>query len=204
MVLSGIEYTVKKVSDEALDEMLQSIAEAKTAALDIVARKSGEAETDVARISEQQKRQAEALKRQIIGSAEMTSRNRSLEIVEENLNAAFSQALARLSEKASEIGYNRILKSLILEGIDEVGGDNFVLGGNVKDQQLLELVADGISRERNVKINLSDSVIQNSVGGVVVSSADGFVSFDNTYEARLERVKPDLRKRLAQLFSVQS
>lgn len=200
-VLSGIEYTVKKVSDEALSEMLQSISESKTAALDIVTKKMREAESEVARMSEQQRRQAEALKRQIIGSAEMTARNRALEIVEDNLNAAFSQALEKLGESTGQLDYNRILKSLVLEGVDEVGGTDFIVMANNKDQQLLQLIIDQISHERNVFIVRSDSRTKNSFGGAIVSSADGFVTFDNTYEARLERLKPELRKQIAQLFA---
>jgi len=200
--LSGIEYTVKKVSDEALTEMLQSVSESKAAALDVVAKKSAEAEAEAARISEQQKRQAEALRRQIIGSAEMTSRNKTLEIVEENLNAAFTQALSKLSGMTNGPDYGRVLKSLVLEGIEFVGGTEFVVMGNSKDQQILQQTVESVSREKGVKISRSDSRVQGSVGGVVVSSADGFVTFDNTYEARLERLKPDLRKQIAQLFTM--
>ncbi len=79
--MSGIDYTVRKVSDEALNEMLQTISESKAAALDVVNRKMNEAQMEAMRIADQQKRQAEALKRQIIGSAEMTARNQTLEIV---------------------------------------------------------------------------------------------------------------------------
>lgn len=203
-VLSGIDYTVKKVSDEALSEMLQSISESKASALNVVTKKLSETESEVTRISEQQRRQAEALKRQIIGSAEMTSRNRALEIVEDNLNAAFSQALGQLGELTGEVNYNRVLKSLVLEGIDEVGGTDFVVMANHKDQQLVQLIIDQISHERNVNIVRSDSRTKNSVGGAIVASADGFVTFDNTYEARLERLKPELRKQIAQLFTGQS
>jgi len=202
--LSGIEYTVKKVSDEALSEMLQNISDSKAAALEVVTKKMAEAESEVIRISDQQRRQTEALKRQIIGAAEMTSRNRSLEIVEENLNAAFSQALEKLGESTGQVDYNRILKSLVLEGIDEVGGSDFVVTANSRDQQLLQLIISQISHERSVNIVRSDTRTQNSVGGAVISSADGFVTFDNTFEARLERLKPELRKQIAQLFSVQS
>ncbi len=202
--MSGIEYTVKKVSDEALTEMLQSIAESKAAALDVVTKKTSEAEAEALRIAEQQRRQAEALRRQIIGSAEMTSRNQTLEIVEENLNAAFSRALERLGEMTSQVEYNRILKALVLEGIDEVGGSQFVVMANARDQQLLQLIVEQVSHERDVSIVRSDSRTQNSVGGVVISSVDGFVTFDNTYEARLERLRPELRKQIAQLFTAQS
>ena len=202
--MSGIEYTVKKVSDEALSELLQSITESKTAAMDVVTRKSEEAGAEALRIDEQQRRQADALKRQIIGSAEMTARNRTLEIVEDNLNEAFSQALDKLGELTSQVEYNRILKSLVLEGIDEVGGNQFVVTANGKDQQLLQLIVGQVSHEREISVVRSDSRTQNSVGGVVISSADGFVTFDNTFEARLERLKPELRKQIAQLFTGQS
>ena len=204
MVLSGIEYTVKKVSDEALAEMLQSIEESKSAARDIVTRKSAEAEAEAQRIDETRSRQADALKRQIIGSAEMTARNRTLEIVEENLNSAFSQALDKLGEMTTQVEYNRILKSLVLEGIDEVGGEQFVVSASSKDQQLLQLIVEQVSHEKDVSIVRSDSRTKNSVGGVIISSADGFVTFDNTFEARLERLKPELRKQIAQLFTGQS
>jgi len=199
--MSGIDYTVKKVSDEALNEMVQSVAESKNAALEVVTRKMTEAQAEAVRISEQQRRQAEALKRQIIGSAEMTSRNRTLEIIEENLNAAFFQALDKLRSSTSGADYVRIVKSLVLEGIEEVGGNDFVISANTHDQQILQQVIDAVSAEKGVKISRSASRLSNSVGGVVVSSADGFVTFDNSYEARLERLKPELRKKIAQLFT---
>ena len=201
--MSGIDHTVKKVSDEALAEMVQSISESKAAALDVVSRKMNEAEAEVQRISEQQRRQGDALRRQIIGSAEMTSRNRTLEIVEENLNEAFSQALAKLGDATGQIEYNRVLKSLVQEGIDVVGGSSFVVTANSRDQQLLQLIVGQISHDQNISLVRSDSRI-NTVGGVVVSSADGFVTFDNTYEARLDRIKPELRKQIAQFFSAQA
>ncbi len=199
--MSGIDYTVKKVSDEALNEMIQNIADSKNAALEVVTKKMAEAQTEAVRISEQERRQAEALKRQIIGSAEMTSRNRTLEIIEDNLNSAFSQALKKLESTTSGADYARIMKSLVLEGMDEVGGNDFVISANTRDQQNLQQVIDSVSREKGVKITRSDSRLSNTVGGVVISSADGFVTFDNTYEARLERLKPELRKQIAQLFT---
>lgn len=201
--LSGIDYTVKKVSDEALAEMVQSISESKKSALAVVLKNMGEAQAEVVKIAEQQKRQAEALKRQIIGSAEMTSRNKTLEIVEENLHDAFSRALDKLADSTSSLEYNRVLKALVVEGVDIVGGNSFVVAGNSRDQQLLQLIVEQVSHDRNVSIVRSDSRVSGTVGGVVVSSSDGFVTFDNTFEARLERLKPELRKQMAQLFMAQ-
>jgi V/A-type H+/Na+-transporting ATPase subunit E len=198
--MSGIDYTVRKVSDEALNEMLQTIAESKAAALDIVNRKMNEAQVEATRIADQEKRQAEALKRQIIGSAEMSARNQTLEIVEENLNAAFSQALKKLEFMASDPSYEQVLSSMILEGLEEVGGNEFIVSANVRDQKVVQKVIDRISAEKKVKISRGPTLLSNTIGGVTIASADGFVTFDNTYEARLERVKPALRKQIAKLF----
>jgi len=198
--MSGIEYTVKKVSDEALAEMLQTISESKSAAQEIVTRKMNEAQTEVLRISEQEKRQAEALKRQITGSAEMTARNKTLEIVEQSLNAAFSQALQKLESMTGDSKYEGVLKSMILEGVDEVGGNEFVVSANTGDQQAVQKVIGEVSRERSVTIARSATRLNTSVGGVVIASSDGYITFDNTFEARLERIKPTLRKQIAKLF----
>ncbi len=198
--MSGIDYTVRKVSDEALNEMLQTISESKAAALDVVNRKMNEAQMEAMRIADQQKRQAEALKRQIIGSAEMTARNQTLEIVEENLNAAFSQALKKLEFLVTDPSYEQVLSSMILEGLEEVGGNEFIVSANVRDQQIVQKVIDRISAEKKLKISRGPTLLTNSIGGVTIASADGFVTFDNTYEARLERVKPALRKQIAKLF----
>ncbi|MDA4130392.1 MAG: V-type ATP synthase subunit E [Thaumarchaeota archaeon] len=199
--MSGIEYTVRKVSDEALSEMLRSISESKSAALEVVSRKMNEAQAEVVRIGEQQKRQSEALRRQITGTAEMTARNRTLEIIEDNLNAAFSQALQKLDSMTSDPGYEDLLKSMILEGIDEVGGSEFVVSSNARDQSLVQKVIVAISGQKQVKISPSSSPLTNTIGGVSIGSGDGYVTFDNTYEARLERLKPALRKQLAKLFA---
>ena len=75
--LSAIEYTVKKVSDEALAEILQSLEEDKTAALSAVNKGMEEAADEAQKISDHERRQAEALRRQITGGAEMSARNTS-------------------------------------------------------------------------------------------------------------------------------
>ncbi len=102
--MSGIEYTVKKVSDEALNEILQSLEEGRVAALNAANKRMEEATSEAQRISDHEQRQAEALRRQIIGGSEMTARNQSLQIIEENLNAAFTSAIQKLeaSTKSQE------------------------------------------------------------------------------------------------------
>jgi V/A-type H+-transporting ATPase subunit E len=199
--MSGIEYTVKKVSDEALNEILQSLEEGRVAALNAANKRMEEATSEAQRISDHEQRQAEALRRQIIGGSEMTARNQSLQIIEENLNAAFTSAIQKLETSTKSQEYEKLLKRMVTEGIEQVGGNDFVITGNSRDQELLQRVIDQISKERKgVKLQRGSSRLTKSIGGVTISSGDGYVTFDNTYEARLERLKPALRKQIAQLF----
>jgi V/A-type H+-transporting ATPase subunit E len=160
-----------------------------------------EATSEAQRISDHEQRQAEALRRQIIGGSEMTARNRSLQIIEENLNTAFASAIQKLEASTKSQEYEKLVKKMVAEGIEQVGGNDFVVTGNSRDQELLQRVIDQISKERKgVKLQRGSSRLTNSIGGVTISSGDGYVTFDNTYEARLERLKPALRKQIARLF----
>lgn len=202
--MSSVEHTLEKVSEEARSEMFTELSGGKTAAAAAVSKRLEETLAEVLRIYEQQERQSDALKRQIIGAAEMSARNKSLEIVEDNINRAFEQALAKLESGTKGAEYERVLKSLVLEALDQVGGEDFVLLSNSRDQKVLKKISELVAKERKVRINLDSEPLAKCIGGVVVKSADGYVTFDNSYEARLERLKPALRKQIAQLFSEQS
>ena len=198
--MSGVEYTLKKVSEEALNEALASLAEGKVDSEKIIAQRLEQVSIEVQRISEQQQRQADALRRQIIGTAEMSARNKSLEIVEDNLNSAFAQASKRLESSATGASYEKVLKGLVSEAVEQVEGSEFTIQGNMKDQVALKKIADQLSKDKKIKIAVDSEAIK-TIGGVKVRSSDGYVMFDNTFEARLERLKPSLRKQVAQLFS---
>ena len=198
--MSGVEYTLKKVSEEALNEALASLAEGKVDSEKIITQRLEQVSIEVQRISEQQQRQADALRRQIIGTAEMSARNKSLEIVEDNLNSAFAQASKRLESSATGASYEKVLKGLVSEAVEQVEGSEFTIQGNMKDQMALKKIADQLSKDKKIKIAVDSEAIK-TIGGVKVRSSDGYVMFDNTFEARLERLKPTLRKQIAQLFS---
>ncbi|MDG6995371.1 MAG: hypothetical protein JRN52_05565 [Nitrososphaerota archaeon] len=201
--MSSAEHTVKKVSEEARSELFTELSGGRTLAVEAVTKRLNETIAEVQRIIDQQERHADALKRQIIGAAEMSARNKSLEIVEDNLNKSFEEAMKKLKAASESQGYEKVLRALVLEALDQVGGESFVLHSNSRDQKTLKKIAEMVSKEKNVKISIDASPLEKTIGGVVVNSSDGYVTFDNTFEARLERLKPSLRKQIAQIFSGQ-
>ena len=51
-----------------------------------------------------------------------------------------------------------------------------------------------------VKLTLDEKAVE-SIGGVMLETSNGSVKFDNTYEARLERMRPTLRKDVARILT---
>ena len=198
--MSGVEYTVRKVSEEALEEMQKALAVSGEQANKVVSERALAAKEEVQKIDEHRVREADALKRQIIGAAEMSSRNRSLEVVEQNLNSAFEKATTKLEAVTKTQEYDQVLRSLVLQAMEQIGGGDCIVAGNERDQKALKKIVEQISKEGKYKASLDPKPIK-KIGGVVVRSSDGYVRFDNTFEARLERLKPSLRKQIAQLFS---
>ena len=201
--MSSVEHIVRKVADESLGEMQTDLSSGKIAATEAIDKRLNEATAEVQRISDQEERQADALRRQIIGTAELSARNMSLEVVEDYLNEAFSQAIVKLQKYTTTSGYPEVLRQMIIEAIDQIGGDDFVVQGNAKDQKAIANAFEQVTRNRKVRLVLDSQPLARSAGGVVVRSADGYVTFDNSFEARLDRLKPTLRKQIAQMFTEQ-
>ncbi len=91
----------------------------------------------------------------------------------------------------------KALAGLIQEGLDVIGPRAKVQCSS-KDKRA---VSSAIKRlGGKAKVSLDDEPID-TIGGVVLSTPDGAVRFDNTFEARLERMKPTLRKEVASILT---
>ncbi|MGI0047906.1 MAG: V-type ATP synthase subunit E family protein, partial [Nitrososphaera sp.] len=62
-----------------------------------------------------------------------------------------------------------------------------------------KIIADVQEKNPRIKINLSNDHID-VLGGIRVKSADGTMTYDNTIDSRIERLKPLIRKNIAQML----
>jgi V/A-type H+-transporting ATPase subunit E len=183
--------TLEKVSGEFEVEAMAQLEAGRSesmAKVDSVRKETIEA---VEKILETGTKQAESVRRQIIGAAELEARNAQLRAVERAVNQAFEGATTKISE-SSEASYERALSRLIQEGL-EVIGPKAKVQCTTKDKKA---VAALVRKVEKAKVTLDDEPL-NSMGGVVLTTPDGSIKFDNTFEARLERMKPMLRKDIA-------
>lgn len=189
--------TLEKVSNEFEGDVLADLQEGRDQALALIESAKREATEAVAKILQSGTKQAESLRRQMIGAAELKVRNAQLEAMEEAVSGAFGDAI-RGMRKVSASRYEKCVSRLIKEGIDVIG-PKAVVSCNSRDRDAVTEAARKLSKGA-VALTVGQSNLE-TIGGVVLTSTDGNVRFDNTFEARLERMRPVLRKEVATLLS---
>ena len=189
--------TLQKVSGEFEGEVLADLQEGREQSLAIIDTAKREAREEVSKILEASLKQAEALKRQITGAAELEARNAQLRVLEKAVNEAVAEAvsgISKLERKRCEAALGR----LISEGVDAIGSNAKVFCA-AKDKAAVASVMKEMGRQ-HPGLSEGGSNLEAS-GGVVLTTPDGSIRFDNTFEARLERMRPILRKDVADLLS---
>ena len=101
----AIQNTISKVVGEAYKEIEDEIGRALDQALEVLTSVERETRAEVSRILEMRDKQGEVLKRQIVGGAELSARNRSLQVVEEAVGRVFDAALEKLKGMDSDPSY---------------------------------------------------------------------------------------------------
>ncbi len=196
---SAIDNVVGKVVEEAKQEILKVLEAGKTEAEEILYQAQREAELDAGKILSSKGRQVESLTRRVIGSAELEARNKSLRMVEDSINKVFANALDKLRKNKPK-EYKDAMKKMVEEALESVGSKKVVLSCNQEDRSLVESLAKQVGKGKVFDASVSDKTLQ-CAGGVKAAAADGSITYDNTLEARLDRMRPVLRKAVADLFS---
>ncbi|MBH58797.1 MAG: hypothetical protein CMO19_00025 [Thaumarchaeota archaeon] len=186
-VSKDFEKIVESILKDGLEEANKIISESETQS------KNQEQE-----IESQQSKEFDIKSRQIIGTAEMESRNSSLVLLEKNINKVFTAALKELSSNKGK-NYSKSLELFINEGLDTIDDSDVLISCNKKDSSIVKDIIDKISSKSKKSISLSDNYIT-TAGGIIVSNADSTVVVNNTIEDRLERMKAELRTDVANKF----
>jgi V/A-type H+/Na+-transporting ATPase subunit E len=187
--------TLEKVSGEFESEVLADLEEARSETLAKVESVRKETEEAVAKILETGVKQAESVKRQIMGAAELEARNAQLRSLERAVNEVFDLAAKQISTSSGS-SYDKAIAGLIEEGLAAIGQKAKVQCAS-KDKKAVSAAIKKLGS--NARVSLDDEPIE-TIGGVVLATPDGSVRFDNTFEARLERLKPTLRKEVAAIL----
>ena len=191
----ALDRTVDKVLAQKQEDFMTRIDAAYQEAASNLESSRGKLRSEYEKIIQGSRKQAENLKRQILGSRRLESRNQELLLIEQAVNNYFEKARERFRELSRDKEYKSMLNEMIDDCISAIGTGEIIVESNEKDSKIVaEIVA---KKPKKVKLTLSDKSI-NVIGGLRAISPDGSLTFDSTLEVRMERLKPLIRKEIVQ------
>ena len=194
----SVQYTLDKVAAEALAEIITEVDSGKSEALEQLRSVKRSTKADVVKIMEGSEREAESIRKQILGSAELEARNGTLRSLEDASKRVIQDSLAAVAEKRPA-AYEKALAKLISEGARVIGKDSTV-HCNARDRKAVGSIVKELNSRSGLKLSVGEKDID-ATGGVILQSEDGTIRYDNTLEARLDRIRPQLRREIVDALS---
>ena len=191
---SALERTVEKILQNTEQQIVSSLKEALKSSQSMLANSQVSLEQEYDKILAEGKKEAEKLEKQIVGNADLDSRNKQLLLVEESIEKVFEKAIKKLQDTDRNNEYSKLISTLLQESIDAIGTSDIIVQTNSKDKSVVQS-----SLSKFPGATLSSDLID-CLGGIKVQSKDGTMKFDNTIDAKLERLKPLIRKDIASKF----
>lgn len=196
---SPLERTIDKVLTQKESELISKIDTAYQESLRNLDSSKSNLNSEYMAILENAKKQAENLKRQIIGSSKLSARNNQLILVEDSVKTVFEMARKRLLSIHTEPDYERLIKHALLNSLDEIGKNDLSIECNKADSNMIRKVVKDINEEKGTKMVVVDKNID-ILGGIRATSSDGTLTFDDSIDSRIERLKPLIRKNIVQIL----
>ena len=193
---SGLESTIDQVLERNSSEFSQSLKNSLTDAQKTLSDSLPMLEEEYEKIIADGKKEADKIEKQIIGSADLQSRNKTLLIVQESTDKVLEKAKEKISNMDRNSEYSSIISKLLTEATSALNTSDVIVFTNSKDKDVVQSAVSNISGAE-----LSNDTID-CMGGVKVTSKDGSMSFDNTIDARIELLKPLIRKDIAAQFNL--
>lgn len=198
MSSNSLERTIDKVLSQKESALISEIDSALQNSLKNLESSKSSLKVEYDNIIESSKKQAENLKRQIIGSSTLSARNKELVIIESAIDEIFDKAKEKLAKSNSEKNYEKLLARMIQDCSEKLASE-IVIQCNKTDLSLVKKLVSQETSNKKSKITVSDQVVD-IIGGIRAASVDGTMSLDNTLDSNIESLKPLIRKEIVQLL----
>jgi len=193
-----LEKTIEKILSQSEVEILANLKTSYDESLETLSKSQSSLEQDYNKILDEGRKESDKIEKQIIGSSDLESRNKQLLLVEESVVKVFDKAIEKIEATSRNENYSKLITTLLDESTEALGTTEVMVYTNSKDQDVVKPLLSKYSGSE-----LSSETID-CLGGVEIKSKDGSMSFNNTIDARLERMKPLIRKEIASKFGLGS
>lgn len=204
--MESIEEITKSLEKEAKEKKKEIIQEAEKEAEEIKSEAQKKADSKKQEIIDEGKREAEAIEKRILSNAKTEARRRKLEFKDELSEKVFSEAMNKIKKmKNEEEKHSQTMINLIKDGGISVGGGEIevlVLEGDnfLTDKQIKKIEKDiQKETENETSIKILEN-LETANGGAFIRKKDGTLQCNNTFSARMERMKDSLRTEVTKIL----
>ena len=204
----SIQAFCEQIRQDAKKEIDKIMSRATRTAKEKLDTARKEAERIRENILKQTEEEAEKIKRKIMADINLETKKVRLKSREEIVDEVLARVKEKLQAFRSTDGYRDVLKKLIVQSILALDENEVAVKITSEDAKLasgplLSEVKNYLQDKykRNVTIELSQTPLQEGIG-VCVYSKKGNIFFDNTFNARMERMDDELRLAISkEIFS---
>ena len=193
---SAIESTIDQVLDRNSSEFSKSLKDSLEDAQKTLSDSLPMLEEEYEKNITDGKKEADKIAKQIVGSSDLATRNNALLLVQESADKVIEKAKEKIANMERNSEYSSLITKLLTEATEALNTSDVIVYTNSKDKKIVQSAVSSISGAE-----LSSDLID-CMGGVKVTSKDGSMSFDNTIDARIELLKPLIRKDIAAQFNL--
>jgi len=193
---SSLEQAIDKILAKTEKEILLDLKNSSSDSKQTLDNSLTKLEQEYDKIISDGNKEADKIEKQIVGSSDLEARNKQLTTVEESIDKVFTKALDEIANADRSGDYSKLIKSLFDESTKILGTTEIVVFTNSKDKDIVQSLLSQYSGAE-----LSSETID-CLGGVKIKSKDGTMAFDNTIDAKVERLKPLIRKEISTQFGV--
>jgi V/A-type H+-transporting ATPase subunit E len=192
----ALESTIDKILKNTENDILSSLKSALDDSQQNLDDSVTKLETEYDKIISDGKKEADKIEKQIIGGSDIEARNKQLLALEAAVDRVFTTALEQITNSDRNSDYANLINTLLQQATSTLGTTEVRVFTNAKDKDVVQSSLSNFSGSE-----LSSETIE-CIGGVKIESKDGAMKFDNTIDAKIDRLKPLIRKEIASKFGV--
>jgi V/A-type H+/Na+-transporting ATPase subunit E len=181
------EKIIERIKNDAEKQIQQIKDETEQHSKMIIKTAKAEAQQEAEKILQSGQRESESAKKILISKAMQDVRRDMMNAKEEIITQCFSEALQKLGSLPDD-QYRKLVISLIRAGKKRLGDHCTVSVSRAIDKEIAK--QEAVSVQGTVK----------STGGIVLQSANGAITIDNTFERLLDRKKDEIRIHVGKLL----
>lgn len=195
----SVDKIVSQIREDGEREMKSILEKADQTASEIISKAESQSEAAVEKIRKEALEKGETARRRLLSSVNIEVKRAKLKAREDVVNKAGKMVEELLAGSREKDDYPEVLAGLVVEALRGLDGSEFQVYADRRDVAVLKekvfpAVIEKMSGEAKEIGSIEALPLEkSSMGGVRVGVPGGKVIYDNTFEARIYRMRDKIR-----------